>query len=180
MKGLLFWLKLLIFGGRPVPQTLRPGQPLPQFEAIDEQGERLRSEALKGAPAVLLFVRGNWCPFCDRQVKKLTKHYRDIIELGAKLILVTPKPLETTRRVAEFFDVDFDFWLDEDLGIAKQLGLLLEDGVPGDYHKEYGADTMWPAAVIVDAAGTIRYTNLSKRIADRPDPLELLNQLRRL
>ncbi len=180
MKGLLFWLKLLIFGGRPVPDVLKPGQPLPDFEAVDERGDKVGTADLRGAPAALLFVRGSWCPFCDRQVKKLTKHYREIVDLGAKLILVTPKPLETTRRVAEFFEVDFDFWLDEQLHVAKQLGLLLESGVPGDYEKEYGPDTAWPAAVIVDADGVIRYANLSKRISDRPDPQELLSQLRRL
>ncbi len=180
MKGPFYWLKIMIFGGRPVPGTLKPGQPLPEFEAVDERGERVRSSALEGTPAALLFVRGNWCPFCDRQVRKLTTHYRDIVDLGAKLILVTPKPLETTRRVAEFFDVEFDFWLDEDLAAAKQLGLLLEDGVPGDYEKEYGSDTLWPAAIIVDSAGTIQYTELSKRISDRPDPEKLLSQLRRL
>jgi peroxiredoxin len=180
MKGLLFWIKLLIFGGRPVPEVLKPGKALPDFEATGEQGETVRSADLRGAPAALLFVRGSWCPFCDRQVKKLTKHYREIVDLGARLILVTPKPLETTRRVAEFFEVEFDFWLDEDLHIARQLGLLFESGVPRDFQKEYGPDTAWPAAIVVDADGIIRYTNLSKRISDRPDPGELLSQLRRL
>ena len=180
MKGLLFWLKLLLFGGRPIPDTLRPGNALPDFIAVDEQGREVNSQDLRGAPAVILFVRGNWCPFCDRQVKQLTGNYRDIVNQGAKLILVTPKPLQTTRRVAEFFAVDFDFWLDEKLHIARELGLLMESGVPKSYESEYGADTSWPAALIVDAEGVIRYTNLSKRISDRPDPEELLSELRRL
>jgi peroxiredoxin len=179
MKGLLFWLKLLLFGGRPVPDVLQPGQPLPDFEAVDEHGTRVRSADLAGKPTAMLFVRGNWCPFCNRQVHNLTRHYRDITEMGARLIFVTPKPLETTRRVAQFFQVEFDFWLDEDLAIARKLGLLLEDGVPASYEKEYGHDTHWPAALVVDAAGVIRYAKLSKRISDRPDPRELLTELRR-
>ena len=31
-----------------------------------------------GALAVILFVRGNWCPFCNAQVKELTQYYREI------------------------------------------------------------------------------------------------------
>jgi peroxiredoxin len=166
-------------GLRSTPPQLKPGEPLPDFRAVDEQGDPVRSVELHGAPAVLLFVRGNWCPFCSRQVSNLMQHYRAIVDLGANLILVTPKPLETTRRVAEFFKVEFDFWLDESLAATKQLGLLQEGGVPNSYEKEYGRDTVWPTALVVDAAGIIRYTNLSKHISDRPDPKILLREIQK-
>ena len=85
--------------GRPVPAILRRGQPLPDFRAVDESGDPVRSTELHGTAAVILFVRGNWCPFCSSQVENLSANYKDIVDLGARLILVTPKPLETTRRV---------------------------------------------------------------------------------
>ena len=166
-------------GLRATPPQLTPGSPLPDFRAVDEQGNSVHSDGLRGAPAVILFVRGNWCPFCSRQVSNLTQHYRSIIDLGAKLVLVTPKPLETTRRVAEFFKVEFDFWLDDGLAITRQLGLLQEGGVPSSYNAEYGQDTIWPTALVVDAAGIISYTALSKHISDRPDPEQLLSEIRK-
>ena len=169
------WLTKI--GLRQTPKTLKPGSPLPDFQARDEQGNPLLSADLRGTPVVILFVRGNWCPFCNAQVKNLTKYYKDIIDLGARLILITPRPLETTRRVAGFFEVDFEFWLDSDLAIAKQLSLLLAAGVPKSYGREYGRDTVWPASLVVDAAGVIRYTELSKHISDRPDPELLLREL---
>ncbi len=172
-----FWIRKR--GLRPVPGQLKPGNPLPDFRAQDEQGNPVRSTQLHGAPAVLLFVRGNWCPFCSKQVKDLTGYYKDIVDLGARLILVTPKPLETTRRVAEFFEVEFDFWLDDELTVTSQLGLLQRSGVPRDYDREYGRDTTWPTALVVDAAGIIRYTELSKHISDRPDPEILLREIRK-
>ena len=164
--------------GRPVPEALRRGQPLPDFHAVDENGDPVRSTQLHGTAAVILFVRGNWCPFCSSQVENLTVHYKDIIDLGARLILVTPKPLETTKRVAKFFEVEFDFWLDDELTVTKQLGLLQESGVPKGHRKEYGDDTIWPTALVVDRNGTIRYVELSKFIADRPNPKTLLRELR--
>jgi len=164
--------------GRPVPEALRRGQPLPDFHAVDENGDPVRSTQLHGTAAVILFVRGNWCPFCSSQVENLTVHYKDIIDLGARLILVTPKPLETTKRVAKFFEVEFDFWLDDELTVTKQLGLLQESGVPKDHRNEYGDDTIWPTALVVDTNGIIRYTELSKFIADRPNPKTLLRELR--
>jgi len=165
--------------GRPVPAALRRGQPLPDFHAVDENGAPVRSTQLHGAAAVILFVRGNWCPFCNSQVENLTVYYKDIIDLGARLILVTPKPLETTKRVAEFFEVEFDFWLDDDLTVTKQLGLLHVAGVPKGHRKEYGDDTVWPTSLVVDPNGIIRYAELSKFMADRPNPKTLLRELRK-
>jgi peroxiredoxin len=164
--------------GRPVPAALRRGQPLPDFHALSENGDPLRSTQLHGTAAVILFVRGNWCPFCSSQVENLTVYYKDIVDLGARLILVTPKPLETTKRVAKFFEVEFEFWLDDELTVTKQLGLLKESGVPNGHRKEYGDDTIWPTALVVDPSGIIRYSELSKFIADRPKPKTLLRELR--
>jgi len=177
VASLLYWFYRS--AGRPVPAVLRRGQPLPDFRAVDENGDPVRSTELHGTAAVILFVRGSWCPFCSSQVENLTVHYKDIIDLGARLILVTPKPLQTTRRVAEFFEVEFDFWLDEDLSVVRQLGLLLESGVPHKYRTEYGEDTVRPTAIVVDRNGIICYTEISKFIADRPSSKTLLNELQK-
>jgi peroxiredoxin len=172
--GLLYYR---MRAARPVPEKLRRGQPLPEFAALDEAGNPRNTRELRGTPVVMIFVRGNWCPFCNRQVANLAGYYKDIVDLGAKLILVTPKPLETTKRVAEFFDVDFEFWLDESLEATRELGLLLESAVPKDYYREYGSDTVWPTSLVVDAAGTIRYVELSRHAIDRPNPQILLREL---
>ena len=58
--------------------------------------------------------------------------------------------------------------------IAKQLDLVQSAGVPGGYEKEYGSDTVWPTAIVTDAAGIIAYAKISKNVADRPNPKELL------
>ena len=176
---IIAWIWVTRRGLRATPAQLKPGSPLPDFRATDEQGDPVRSVELHGSPTVILFVRGNWCPFCSRQVSNLTQHYRDIVDLGAKLILITPTPLETTRRVAEFFKVEFDFWLDDELTVTRQLGLLQEGGVPKSYGKEYGRDTIWPTALVVDTSGIITYTELSKHISDRPDPKTLLREVRK-
>lgn len=175
--AVLSWIRLR--GERATPPQLKPGSPLPDFHAVDRQGNPVRSASLHGTPAVILFVRGNWCPFCSSQVSDLAQSYRDIIGVGARLILVSPKPIETTRRVADFFKVEFECWLDDGLEATKRLGLLLENGVPGNYRKEYGQDTTWPAALVIDGAGIIRYTSVSRHISDRPDPSVLLRELKK-
>jgi peroxiredoxin len=165
-------------GAHPMPDILKPGRQLPLFLATTEDGRRIDSSSLEGAPAVILFVRGSWCPFCSSQVKNLTRIYKEIVDLGARLVFVTPKPLETTRRVAEMFDVEFEFWLDEDLAIARALELRHRGGVPAAHKGAYGSDTVWPTALVVDADGKIVYTALSRHIVDRPNPVSLLRALK--
>jgi len=166
--------------GKPVPERLRPGNPLPDFTAVDEEGNAVESSSLRGSAAVLLFVRGTWCPFCSKQVANLTKFYKEITDSGARLVLITPRPLDTTRRVADLFKVEFEFWLDESLAIGKCLGLVLEAGVPDKARDVYGDDTLWPTTLIIDADGIIRHTELSRFIADRPNPEKLLTVVKKL
>lgn len=166
--------------GPTIPDSLKPGQPLPQFSAVHEDGSTVSSSDLRGHATVILFVRGGWCPFCSRQVEEITSHYKDINSLGAKLVFITPKPLDTTRRVADFFNVKFDFWLDESLAIARSLGLVLTDGVPKDWAKEYGHNTFWPTALVVDADGIVRYSKLSRLVFDRPNTETLVKELKKL
>ncbi|MGB5247921.1 MAG: peroxiredoxin family protein [Woeseia sp.] len=175
-----WWFVHLNTRGRPAPLGLQAGDALPEFAAEDEDGATVNSASLLGKPAVLLFVRGNWCPFCNKQVADLTGHYKEINERGARLIFVTPKPLGTTRRVAEMFGVQFEFWLDPKLAAARQLGLVHAAGVPGKHRENFGQDTIWPTAMVTDADGIVRYVSQSKRIVDRPDPAVLLSALRKL
>ena len=55
--------------------------------------------------------------------------------------------------------------------------LLEKAGVPEDHRKEYGEDTVWPTALVVDRNGMIVYSYLSKSISDRPDAKVLLQAL---
>ncbi|MEM1174318.1 MAG: peroxiredoxin family protein [Pseudomonadota bacterium] len=178
IAGIVVWRRPV--GGRATPDALKPGQAFGPFNAMDEHGEAVTQDNLRGKPTIVLFVRGNWCPFCNAQVADMTSHYKEIVDLGGRLVILTPKPLETTRRVGEMYGVDFEFWLDEGLAVTRRFGLLIEDGVPNKSRDSFGDDAVWPAAVVIDAEGVIRYSELSRAIVDRPSSAKLLNQLKKL
>ena len=178
IAGIVVWRRPV--RGRATPDSLKPGQAFGAFSAVDEHGNEVTQENLKGKPTILLFVRGNWCPFCNAQVADMTSHYKEIVDLGGRLVILTPKPLETTRRVAEMYGVDFEFWLDEGLAVTREFGLLIEDGVPSKSRGSFGDDAVWPASVVVDGEGVIRFTELSRAIVDRPSSAKLLNELKKL
>ena len=150
--------------------ALAVGQMLPEFAAETEAGEPIDSTALRGARSVIVFVRGSWCPFCNEQVESLTEHYRQINAGGGRLVIVAPKPLETTRRVADVFGVEFEFWLDPELEAAKHLGLADPEAIPDRFQSSHGRYTIRPTVLVTDSRGVIRYRYISANPKDRPDP----------
>jgi peroxiredoxin len=177
LLGVLLVARLMRRPGARASSRLVRGQRIPDFRVYTEDGESVGPSELHGLPAVIIFLRGNWCPFCSSQVEELARHYREISELGARLIFVVPKPQETTRRVADHFGVDFTFWLDPDLSAARRLHILDERGVPEEHREVYGSDTLRPVSVVVDREGIIRYAYQSEDIRERPDPENFIKVL---
>lgn len=70
LGGVLAGLALLVGGGFLFLGSLAGqsdqgpafavGDPLPEFEALDEHGEPFRSTSLRGRPVLIKFFRGHW------------------------------------------------------------------------------------------------------------------------
>ena len=157
--------------GRRINDRLTPGRELPDFECEDLDGTPVGPGDLKGTPVLYMFYRGNWCPFCEAQVKELTTRYRQLIERGVEVVLISPQPPGLTRRVAEFFGVPFRFWVDRDLRAARALDIVDEYGVPGGrLAQTHGTHTVMPTVIIADAAGRIVFTDQTETYRVRPEP----------
>ena len=157
--------------GRRINERLSPGRELPGFECEDMDGNPVGPGDLAGRPALYMFYRGNWCPFCEAQVKELTARYRELIDRGVEVVLISPQPPDLTRRVAEFFDVPFRFWVDRDLRAARALDIVDEYGVPGgQLTRTHGAHTVMPTVIITNADGTIVFTDQTETYRVRPEP----------
>jgi peroxiredoxin len=156
--------------GRTVNERIRPGETLPEVTAQDLSGNTVSTRDLAGSPALLMFFRGNWCPFCDAQVRQLAGQYRELNQRGVRLVFVSPQPADLTRRVAQSLDVAVDFWVDADCNAARGLGLLQENGVPVGLRGRYGRDTVLPTAILLDADGRVIYTDETDNYRIRPRP----------
>ena len=157
--------------GRRINERLAPGEQLPRFTARDLEGREVSSDDLLGQPALFMFYRGNWCPFCRAQVKEIIGRYRELLDRGVRVALVSPGDHDLTRRVADIFNIPFNFWVDEDLAAARTLGIADVDGVPaGPLRGRYGRDTVLPTVVITDARGRILFSDQTQNYRVRPEP----------
>ncbi len=169
-----FWYS---YFGRKLSPLLAVGNPLPEFSVRDLSGNPVHSGQLLGQPALVMFYRGNWCPLCISQVAEIAGRYRDLIERGVQVELISPQPPDLTRRVAEKYQVPFNFRVDPDCAAARQLGIAAEQGVPAMNTSRYGHDTVLPTVIITDAEGRIIFTDQTDNYRVRPEPDVFLRAL---
>ncbi|HVE60979.1 MAG TPA: redoxin domain-containing protein, partial [Chitinophagaceae bacterium] len=54
------------------PEGLFINSKAPDFKVQDQSGvEQSLKELRKKGPVVLIFYRGNWCPYCNKELKRL-------------------------------------------------------------------------------------------------------------
>ena len=172
----VFWYSRF---GRFDSAHLMVGGKLPRFSGTTCDGKAFDSESLLGAPAVLMFYRGNWCPLCMAQIKEIAGRYQDLQTLGISTVLISPQPLELTRKLAAQHEVPFTYVVDEGNLIAAELGIAIENGVPVGMPGGYAPDTVLPTLVVCNDKGTIIFSDQTDNYRVRPEPDIFLAILRR-
>ena len=71
-------------------RVLRPGDRFPDFVLPDAEGKLVLShELLSRGPLVVVFFRGDWCPFCKETLTALDQVMPEITAAGASLVALT-------------------------------------------------------------------------------------------
>ncbi len=172
----VFWYSRF---GRYPDARLDVGGKLPEFELSDLDGNVVKSTDFKGAPAVLLFYRGNWCPFCMAQLDELVERYQEMEKLGIAVYLISPQPDGATKALAERHGVGFHYLSDRGNKAAEKLEIAVKNGVPLGIPGDYPADTVMPTVIVTSANGTILYSDQTDNYRVRPEPDIFLALLRR-
>ena len=168
------------FSGRN-KAVLQVGKKIPSVSFKNLDGSGVAIETFLGAPAIFLFYRGNWCPFCMAQIKELSKEYQKIKEQGAALVFVSPQSPKHTKSLAKKFDIPAQFLIDENLEAAKTLQLFHEKGTPRGFEVlGFDSDNVLPTLVVLDKEGIIRFADLTDNYRMRPEPSQYLKLLEQL
>ena len=155
------------------------GHPLPEMNFLTTEQVPFNTHKLRGAPALILFYRGNWCPLCMAQINEIAAQYQQLAELGVQVLLISPQSHQQSKKLADRFKVPFTFLVDKDCQVAKSLGIFAENGLPlGMQLFGYDSDTVMPTAIMTDAQGTIIFADLTDNYRIRPEPATFLAVLR--
>lgn len=168
------------FGGRSGSPALRIGSRLPTVVFRNLEGVKVSTSDLIGQTTVFLFYRGNWCPLCMAQIKEIAAQYRQLADMGVRVVLVSPQPATHSVALARQHDVPFEFLSDPDCHAAKVLGIMHEGGLPAGMQMfGYDSDTVLPTMLVTNRAGELVWKDETDNYRVRPEPQTLMEVLRR-
>jgi peroxiredoxin len=163
------------------------------FALPDQRGEEVYLSALlRKGPVVLIFYRGEWCPYCNLQLRAFQAHLDQIAKLGAQLVAVSPQTPDHSLSMAERNDLRFPVLSDVGAKIIDRYGLryeidaqtraLLESAGNDVGAHNGGGGWVLPAAAtfVIDMGGEVRYAHVRGDWTERAEPADVLEVLREL
>ncbi|HEY4195650.1 MAG TPA: peroxiredoxin-like family protein [Mucilaginibacter sp.] len=184
--GILFSIQVMAQAG------IKKGATAPEFTAKDNAGKTLDLKTLlKSHKAVVLFFyRGQWCPYCNKQIKQLQDSLQLLTGRGAYVIGVTPETGENINKTIDKTHASFSIIQDKGYHIMKayDVNYTVNDETFAQL-KKYGIDLEKnngntdhvlpvPATYVIDKTGKIIYVHFDKdytRRASVNDILAVLN-----
>ena len=181
----------LVAGG--VPATVAaPGMAMPDGHLLDAHGAPTTlAQAHDGRPAVVVFYRGAWCPYCNLALRAYQAQLEPALtEQGVALIAVSPQKPDGALTMQETNELTFTVLSDPGNQIGTALGILSPErpAAARDAAAALGADVAstngdgtdtvpMPTVVIVDAGGTVRWIDVHPDYSTRSEPEQILAAL---
>jgi len=104
----------------------KPGDLMPSFALPDHTGQIVTLESLlKGGPAVIIFQRGHWCPFCRINLAAIQQNIDAIRRAKGQIVAITPDRQEFSIAFKTDSLAQFPILTDLDNGYALSLNLAI-------------------------------------------------------
>ncbi|GAA4368683.1 peroxiredoxin-like family protein [Hymenobacter saemangeumensis] len=156
------------------PRTAEPlpvGSVAPAFKAKDAKGREVElKKLLKKGPVVLYFYRGQWCPYCNKQLSQLQDSLQLLTAKGAQVVVVTPETQENVGKTMEKTKASFSIVSDKGFVIMTAYHTAFTvDPATAQKYKGFGVDLRQanaasddvlpvPATYVIGRDGRIRFT----------------------
>lgn len=152
-------------------QPLLVGTPVPAVElkAVDGKDTDLRA-ALDGKPALLVFYRGGWCPYCSMQLGELRHLEDDLLKMGVRIIAISPDRPAALRETLDGSALKYTLLSDSSAKAIQAFGIAykVDDetiqrylGFGVDLEKASGSDhhaLPAPGVFLIDKEGVIQFS----------------------
>ncbi len=172
---------------------LKVGNKAPNFKLPNAYGKIISlSSLLAKGPVIINFYRGAWCPFCNLELRALTKNAATFKKYGATLVSITPQQADKSLAQLKKDKFPFDILSDLDSSIIKKYKLFFT--MPNDLIKVYkklGLDIESfngkgrnelpvPGTFVVDKSGIIRAAFADTDYKKRMEPAAIIDALKKL
>lgn len=137
IEGRLYNDTTITVSGVPLqPQDISPlliGEPIPKATLPDAEGKAVDLNALVAQkPTILVFYRGGWCPYCNKQLAGLQQIEQDLTKMGYQLIAVSTDSPDNLKQTGNKQHLTYTLLSDADLALSKQFGIAFKAPVQYD------------------------------------------------
>ena len=166
------------------------GDKAPQFQGIDNNGKTFDlKKQLKHGDVVIVFYRGQWCPFCNKELSQLNDSISLIKAKGATVIAISPETRENVLKTIKKTKASYPIISDSAMAIMKMYNVNFSvDEATQIKYKKYGIDFSEangsnganlpvPATYIVGKDGLIKYAFFNPDYKVRSSVQDLLAHL---
>lgn len=152
------------------------GSKAPDFKATNIGGEDVYlKDFLGGKNTVLVFYRGDWCPWCNTQLSSLGYFYKHFEDAGAQVIAISVDGADANSALKEKLQLPYTVLSDQHQDAVKSYGVLeTKSGLA------YPPGIARPAVFVLDKDTVVRYAYISKHYADRAPGDEILETLSKI
>lgn len=168
-----------ITAGVPLkPEDISPlltGEQIPVLRLPRSSGEMFDlNKSVAETPTILVFYRGGWCPYCNRQLSGLQEIEKDLKDLGYQIIAVSTDSPENLSKTMNKEKLSYTLLSDADLNAAKRFGIAFKS--PKNYDKFLpetsggkNIDKLLPvpSVFILNKKGTILFEYINPDITQR-------------
>jgi peroxiredoxin Q/BCP len=126
------------------------GQPAPDFELPNQDGEPVRLSDLRGRLIVLYFYPKVDTPGCTTQACGVRDHLPAYEETGAVVLGVSPDPVKAVKKFHDKQGLNFTLLADEDHAVCDLYGVWAEKSMYGKTY--WGAQR---STFVIDPDGTV-------------------------
>lgn len=101
---------------------IKVGSKVDNFSATDIFGNKYQLEkALEAGKVVLIFIRGQWCPFCNKHLKHIQENLPKIYEKDASVVVISPETSEFIKKTINKTGAEFTIIHDQNRAISNMF-----------------------------------------------------------
>jgi len=162
----------------------------PNFKSVDQNGKAvILNNLLKSGSVVLVFYRGEWCPYCNKQLMALEDSLKMKTNKGAKLIAITSEKQENITKTIQKTKATYSIISDDSLKIMTAYKVVFElDVKTTEKYKNWGFNLSdmngtnennlpVPAVYIINKEGKITFKYFDTNYKNRVSVAEILLHL---
>jgi peroxiredoxin len=118
------------------PQDISPlliGENIPVIKLPDAMGKDFDlNSAIAQKPTILIFYRGGWCPYCNKQLSGIQEIESELYKMGYQIIAISTDRPDNLKSSVEKNKLEYTLLSDADLNLSKQFGIAYKAPIAYD------------------------------------------------